>query len=168
MEYTKNNPIPKGFRQIPKAADHYVISPNGYVFNSKTGNFLKQQWNGYSTYTIIRDTEGKQYRFCHSNIDKKQYKPLTREWVLEVDKAKIIPEYPDYAISHYGAVYRIQPRNTGPRAGEVCMLQEFGHKGHSYVALRDPKTDHPRNVRVARLTHQLWGDEGTYAGVFRA
>tara|TARA_Y100001973_G_C5208536_1_gene343506 strand:- start:6906 stop:7394 length:489 start_codon:yes stop_codon:yes gene_type:complete len=155
-------PIPKGFRPIPKAADHFVVSENGFVFNLKTGRLLKQHWNGFSTYTIIRDKEGNQYRFCYANIDRKSYKPLTREWVLESDKAKIIPDYPDYAVSHYGAVYRIKPRDTGPRAGEVFMVSEYGKQGHAYVRLRCPKTKKPREVRVGKLTEQLWGDESTY------
>ena len=161
-------PTPKGFREIPRASENYVLSPNGYVFNKKTGNFLKQQWNGFSTYTIIKDTEGNQYRFCHSNIDKKIYKPLTKDWVLNDDGAKVIPQSPDYAISSYGAVYKIHPRKTGPRAGEVHMLQEFGKEGHAYVALRDPKTNTPRNVRVSKLLDQMWGDTSGYAGFFTA
>jgi hypothetical protein len=159
---TKHIPIPKGFRPIPKAANHYVMSKNGFVFNLKTGRLLKQQWNGYSTYTIIRDKDGNQYRFCHAHMDKHLYKPLTKKWVLEVDGAKKIPKYPDYAVSHYGAVYRIAPRKTGPRAGEVFMLGEYGKQGYSYVKLNPPNAKKPREVRVDKLTKQLWGDESTY------
>ena len=155
-------PIPKGFRPIPRAADHYDMSKHGFVFNLKTGRLLKQQWNGYSTYTIIYDQDGNQFRFCHAHMDKHLYKPLTKKWVMEQDGARVCPEYPDYAVSHYGAVYRIVPRKTGPRAGEVFMLSEYGKQGRTYVKLNSPKGGKPREVRVDKLTEQLWGDESTY------
>jgi hypothetical protein len=154
---------PDGFRGIPKAASQYVLSPKGFVFNLKTGRMLKQQWDGYNTYTIIRNKEGKQYRFNHSKIDDPDYKPLTKDWVLNEDGAKVVPEYPDYAVSHYGAVYRINPKKTGPRAGEVFMLSEFTKQGHSYVKLSSIYTKTPRDVRVDKLVRQLWGDESSYS-----
>lgn len=156
--------VPKGFKRIPRAADHYVVSGAGFVFNLKTGNLLKQHWNGYNTYTIIRDKEGRQFRFCFEKMHLREYKPLTKEWVLNEDKAKVIPDYPDYAVSNYGAVYIINPRRTGPRAGEVHMICEYGKQGHSYVKLVDSKTKKPREVRVDKLTKLLWGDDCTYDG----
>lgn len=158
----RENIVPKGFKRIPRAANNYVVSGSGFVFNLKTGNLLKQHWNGYSTYTIIRDKEGKQFRFCYEKMDRQNYTPLTKEWVLEQDGAKIVPEYPDYAVSSYGAVYIINPRRTGPRAGEVHMISEFGKQGHPYVKLVDPKTKKPRDVRLDKLTEQLWGEESTF------
>jgi len=154
--------IPNGFRVIPKADTRYVVSDTGVVFNLKTGRMLKQHWDGYSTYTIIKTKEGAQYRFNHANMDKPEYTPLLKEWVLEEDGAKVIPDYPDYAVSHYGAVYRITPRKTGPRAGEVFMVSEYGKQGYPYVKLKAPDAKKPREVRVDKLTKQLWGDESTY------
>ena len=158
----KHIPVPKGFQVIPRAADHYVVSGAGFVFNLKTGKLLKQHWNGYNTYTIIRDKEGRQFRFCFEKMHRQNYTPLTKEWVLEEDRAKIIPDYPDYAVSSYGAVYIINPRKTGPRAKEVHMISEYWKQGHSYVKLVDPETKKPREVRIDKLTELLWGDESTY------
>jgi hypothetical protein len=155
-------PIPQGFTPIPKAANNYVVSDAGFVFNLKTGRLLKQHWNGHSTYTIIRNAEGRQYRFSYEKMLKGDYTPLTREWVLDSDGAKIIPEYPDYAVSHYGAVYRIVPRKTGPRAGEVFMLSEYSKQGHAYVKLCKEGEKNPREARIDQLTEQLWGGDSTY------
>lgn len=155
-------PIPKGFQSIPRAANNYVVSGAGFVFNLKTGNLLKQHWNGFSTYTVIRDKEGRQFRFCFEKMHRQNYTPLTKEWVLEDDGAKIIPDYPDYAVSSYGAVYIINPRRTGPRAGEVHMISEHYKQGHTYVKLVDPETKKPRQVRLAKIVEQVWGDESTY------
>tara|TARA_R100000734_G_C3292153_1_gene83842 strand:- start:224 stop:712 length:489 start_codon:yes stop_codon:yes gene_type:complete len=154
--------IPKGFQEIPRAADNYVVSASGFVFNLKTGRLLKQHWNGYNTYTVIRDKEGRQFRFCFEKMHRQNYTPLTKEWVLKEDKAKIIPDYPDYAVSSYGAVYIINPRKTGPRAREVHMISERFKQGHPYVSLVDPQTKKPRDVRLDKLTKQIWGDESTY------
>ena len=156
--------IPNGFREIPKADPRYVAGPSGLVFNMKTGKILKKHWNGYSTYTIIKDRYGRQIRFNHRKLDDPNYIPLTREWVLEKDGAKVIPEYPDYAVSHYGAVYRIVPRRTGPRAGEVFMLCEHTKNGFPYVSIRVEGKKKPREVRVDKLTKLLWGDDSTYQG----
>ena len=152
--------IPQGFKTIPRADKRYVVTPTGTVFNMKTQKFLRQHFNGYSTYTTIKDPEGKQFLF---NFDKPEfsYKPLTKEWVLDVEGAKIIPEYPHYAVSHYGAVYRIVPRGTGPRAGEVYMLKEHTMEGFPYVNLR---LENKKQIRVRSdlLTERVWGDESTY------
>ena len=154
--------VPKGFQRIPRAADHYVVSGAGFVFNLKTGRLLKQHWNGYNTYTVIRDKEGRQFRFCFEKMHLQNYIPLTKEWVLEQDKAKVIPEYPDYAVSSYGAVYLINPRKKGPSAGEVHMISDIYKQGHYYVKLVDSETKKPREVRLDKLTEQLWGEDSTF------
>jgi len=151
--------IPKGFKPIPRAADNYAVSSRGVVFNLKTGRALKQSWDGYNHYTIIKDKEGKQFGFCYDKMHRQNYTPLTKEWVLEQDGAKIIPDYPDYAISSYGAVYIINPRKKGPRAGEVHMISEIYQHGSYYVKLIDPYTKKPRVVGINKLLSQLWDKE---------
>ena len=152
--------IPSGFRVIPRADSRYVVSDNGHVFNMKTGRMLKQHWNGYSTYTIIKDPVGKQFRFNHLKMLLKPYVELTKEWVMNKDGAKIIPNFPDYAISHYGAVYRINPPKRGPQAGKVFMVSELTKKGFPYVRLQGTKN--PRQVRLDKLVEQVWGSGSTY------
>jgi len=155
--YVAGMQVPEGFQEIPRAAKNYVVSSSGMVFNMKTGRLLKQHWNGYNTYTVIRDKEEKQFRFCFEKMHRQNYTPLTKEWVLEDDKAKVIPDYPDYAISEYGAVYLINPRKKGPRAGEVHMISDIYVEGRHYVKLVDSETKKPRAVRVDKLNEQLWG-----------
>ena len=151
--------IPEGFKPIPRAADNYAVSSRGVVFNLKTGRALKQQWNGYNHYTTIKNKEGKRFNFCYEKRHRQNYTPLTKEWVLEQDEAKIIPDYPDYAISSYGAVYIINPRKKGPRAGEVHMISEIYQHGSYYVKLIDPYTKKPRVVGINKLLSQLWDEE---------
>ena len=152
--------IPVGFRNIPKADNRYVVADNGQVFNLKTKKPLKPQWTGYRSYVTVKDPEGRQFRFDPDKIDDPQYKPFTKDWVLNVDKAKIIPEYPDYAVSHYGAIYRINPRAKGPRAGEVYMIKEHTRKGFPYAILR-LENGKRKPVRSDLLTERVWGDEST-------
>ena len=152
--------IPQGFQKIPRADDRYVVAENGQVFNLKTEKPLKPQWTGYRSYVTIKDPEGRQFRFDPDTIDDPQHTPFTKDWVLNVDKAKIIPEYPDYAVSHYGAIYRITPKATGPRAGEVYMIKEHTKNGFPYAVLRSEKNKR-KFVRSDLLTERIWGDEST-------
>lgn len=165
MSTTENEILPKGFKRIPYAAENFLLSPNGIVYNRKTGKFLKRYWTGYGTYTNIKKPNGKQYHFKHENIDVPERRPLTREWVLEEDGAKIIPEFPDYAVSHYGAIYNINPSNRGPKGGKVFMLQEFSRRGHGCVNLLTESRKY-KIVRVSDITEQLWGSDATYTGEF--
>ena len=158
---TKNNAPLEGFKKIPYAAENFLLSPNGMVYNRKTGKFLKRNWRGFGTYTNIKKPDGRQYQFKHENIDIPEHRPLTREWVLEEDGAKIIPEFPNYAVSHYGAVYNINPSAKGPKGGKVFMLQEFSHHGHRCVYLMTEPRKY-KIVRVSKITEQLWGSDATY------
>jgi len=156
-----NYETPIGFRKIPRADGRYVVAGNGKVFNLKTGKLLKQQWNGHKLYTVIKDPKGRQFMFDESKLDDPQYTPLTKDWVLKKERAKVIPKYPDYAVSHYGAVYRITPKSTGPRAGEVFMIKEYTIKGFPYVSLR-LENGKRKLVRLDLLTERVWGAESTY------
>lgn len=154
--------LPNGFRAIPRAADHYALAPNDTVFNLKTKKKLKAHWNGHKYYTILKDKDGNQFRFCaQEDMGKPTHDKITKEWVLEVDKAKIIPDYPDYAITHYGSIYRINPRSSGPRAHGVQVVSSFLHAGHTYVNL-SAKNKPQKLFRVDKLTEQIWGGESTF------
>jgi hypothetical protein len=159
MEYH----LPEGFKRIPRAADCYAVSSKGVVFNLKTGKKLTSRWNGHKFYTQILGKGGENMLFCADEMHRYEYTPLTKEWVLETAKAKVIHDYPDYAITSYGAVYIINPRSRGPRAHEVHMIQSTIHQGREKVYLSDPAKGKPQKLfRVDQLTEQLWGEESTY------
>jgi hypothetical protein len=153
--------LPDGFRRIPRAAENYAVSPDGAVFNMKTKKLLKPQWAGDKEFVTVKDEHGKQFRFCFEDLDRMDYEPLTKEWVFHVEQAREIPDYPDYAISHYGAVYRVATRRSGRRAKEVHMIKSHLHQGRETVYLRNKNKPHKR-FRVDKLVEQLWGEESTY------
>ncbi len=115
--------IPQGFKTIPRAAKRYVVTPTGTVFNMKTQKFLRQHFNGYSSYTTIKDPEGKQFRF---NFDKPEfsYKPLTKEWVLDVERQRLYVIIPI-------TLFRIMVRFTELFHGEQ------GRERGKYTCLRN-------------------------------
>jgi len=155
-----NSYLPEGFRRIPRAADNYAVSEKGAVFNMKTGKMLKPQWNGTKEYTTVKDKLGKQFRFCYSDVDRLDYTPLTEDWLFHVEQARKIPDFPDYAVSHYGAIYRFAHRKSGIRAKEIHMIRSGIMQGRSYVYLRNKNTR--KRVRVDQITEQVWGAESTY------
>jgi hypothetical protein len=152
--------LPEGFKRIPRADDRYAVSEKGVVFNMKTGKMLKSQWNGTKEYTTIKDEHGKQFRFCYEDLDRMNYNPLTEHWVFHVEQARRIPDFPDYAVSHYGAIYRVAPRKSGIRAKEIHMIYSFIHQGRAHIYLRNKNTR--KRVRVDKITEQVWGAESTY------
>lgn len=152
--------LPEGFRRIPRAADHYAVSEKGVVFNMKTGNLLKSQWNGTKEYTTIKDKSGKQFLFSFEDLDRMDYNPLTEDWLFHVEQARKIPDFPDYAVSHYGAIYRVAFRKCGIRAKEIYMIRGYIHQGREHAYLRNKNTR--KLVRVGVITEQVWGAESTY------
>lgn len=152
--------LPEGFRRIPRADNRYAVSEKGVVFNMKTGKMLKSQWNGTKEYTTIKDKSGKQFLFSFEDLDRMDFKPLTKDWLFHVEQARKIPDFPDYAVSHYGAIYRFAPRKSGIRAKEIHMIRSGIHQGRSYVFLRNKNTR--KRVRVDQITEQVWGAESTF------
>lgn len=152
--------LPEGFRRIPRADNRYAVSEKGVVFNMKTGKMLKSQWNGTKEYTTIKDKSGKQFLFSFEDLDRMDFKPLTKDWLFHVEQARKIPDFPDYAVSHYGAIYRFAHRKSGIRAKEIHMIRSGIHQGRSYVFLRNKNTR--KRVRVDQITEQVWGAESTF------
>lgn len=155
-------PTPEGYVPIPKAASHFVMSPEGYVFNLQTGKTLKQQWSGHSVYTIIRDDQGQPFRFSPAKLHAPEAEPLTKDWVLEHEGAQVIPSYDDYAITVYGAVYRINPLPRGRNGGKVFMLTAYEHQGHECVKLVPADDNVQKILRLDQLMDEVWGDDSEY------
>jgi hypothetical protein len=149
--------IPSGFKRVPNT-DHYALAPNGFIYNVKTGNRLKRFFDGYKIRTAVVGCDGNQFLFAHDKIDEDPLPAVTLEHVLE--KARVVPEYPDYAVTCWGLVWRINPRKKGPNAGRIHVLQEHEHRGKRHVWLVHPDNSLLRKkFQTYKLTKEVWGDD---------
>ena len=149
------------YRLIPNT-EHYYLSPEGVVYNAKTRKTLRRFFDGYKIRTKVYDTNGIPFLFAHDTIDEEPLPEMPLERVLE--NARVISDYPDYAVTYWGLVWRINPRKKGPNAGRIHVLQEHDHQRKRCVWLVHPDNSLLRKRFVTyKLTKEVWGDEGECA-----
>ncbi len=148
--------IPDGFKLIPQTT-HYAYYPiTNLVMNLKTDRVLKPQWVGDTLRTKIVDENGNPFWFVHDSIDKPEPPTLTREYVLQDEKARILPDYPRYAITELGVLYCIEPKKRGRKANRIHVVDTHDHQGWESASLMTPdgKT---RKVRIDKILKSIWG-----------
>jgi hypothetical protein len=148
--------IPDGFKLIPRTA-HYALYPvTNLVMNLKTERVLTPQWQGGMLRTKVVDENGKPFYFVHDNIDKPAPPTLTREQVLQDEGARILPDYPRYAITELGVLYCIEPSPRGRKPNRIHVVNTHDHQGWESASLTDweGKT---RNVRIDKALELMWG-----------
>ena len=147
----------EGHTPIPNT-EHYYLTEEGVVYNAKTRKTLKPFFDGHKIRTAVYDTNGNQFLFAHRDIDKEPPPEVTLEYVLK--DARIISDYPDYAVNPRGVVWRIKPRKKGPNAGRIHVLEEHQHQGKRHVMLVHPDNSLLRKrFQTYLLTKEVWGDE---------
>jgi hypothetical protein len=145
------------YKLIPNT-EHYYLSPEGEVYNAKTRKTLKRFFDGYKIRTAVVGCDGNQFLFAHCDIDKEPPPEVTLEHVLK--DARVVSDYPDYAVTPLGVVWRINPRKKGPNAGRIHVLQEHLLKGRRHVWLVHPDNSLLRKrFQTYLLTKEVWGDE---------
>ena len=107
--------LPTGFREISGASD-YGLSPDNYVHNLKTGRKIKRYWTGVKYVSTILDDEGVKRKYSH-NTTYVGRPSLPQE---ELDKMRVIADYPDYKVTDFGAVWKF--RKTGRRHNNKPFL----------------------------------------------
>ena len=149
--------IPAGFRPVPNT-DRYALAPEGFVYNVKTGKRPKRFFDGHKIRTAVVGCDGNQFLFAHCDIDKEPPPEVTLEHVLE--DARVVSDYPDYAVTPLGVVWRINPRKKGPNAGRIHALEEHEHQGKRHVMLAHPDNSLLRKrFQTYLLTKKVWGDD---------
>ena len=146
--------IPAGFKLIPHTT-HYAYYPiTNLVMNLKTDRVLKPQWVGDMLRTKVVDTNGKPFYFVHDNIDKPP--TLTREQVLQDEGAKLLPDYPRYAITELGVIYCVEPKKRGRKANRIHVVNTHDHQGWESASLMAPDGK-IHKVRVDKILKSIWG-----------
>jgi len=137
------NPMtPQTFTPIKGASD-YGLSPRGYIYNVKTKRRLKRHWISNQWHSTVVTDDGRSIRVSHENPD-------ARTLHLPTDTYVPVPDFPDYVVTPYGAVWKVK-NLRGPRSRQPFMVTEYYHRKHQpYVRLRG-KHGKQCHVPVSRI-----------------
>jgi hypothetical protein len=125
-----------------EGASDYALSDNGYVYNVKTQQRMARAWIDRGWQTQVKDDDGATRRIRHDD-------PEARTRTLPHDSYTPIPDYPDYTVTPYGAVWKIA--NLIGRGGRhPFIVQEFYRGNHPYVKLCSAEGKR-HNVAMSRI-----------------
>tara|TARA_R100001244_G_scaffold9038_1_gene11144 strand:+ start:539 stop:1021 length:483 start_codon:yes stop_codon:yes gene_type:complete len=140
-------------------APAYEIDKHGIVYRrnkrltliSRSGKWFAQ----------VYDNDGRKHLFDSEKLATQIFggnsSLLTREDILGKLDARILVDWPRYAVTSYGAIYCVEPPKRGPNAGEVYALRETLQGNTSYVTLYG-KNGSRRFIRVDDVVGMVWGD----------
>lgn len=131
-----------------RGARDYSLTNTNYVYNNQTNKRLTRYWSPRGYYTTIRSDGGRPCRFYHDD----KHLRLPEETPIPKN-IRSIPDYPNYGVTSYGAVWRISgARNTRPH-----IVTEQDRNNTPYVQIRN-KYGKRHNKKVSQLVGQVWPD----------
>jgi len=138
-------------------AQQYEIDKYGLVYRRDKRLRLTNRSGRW--FAQVYDDEGKKKLFDVEKLATSLFAPeplaLSVGDILGPLSARIIPDFPRYAVTHYGAVYCIDPPSRGPNAGEVYALRETLQNDHRYVTLRSAEGQ-ATFIRVSDVVDLVW------------
>jgi hypothetical protein len=138
------------FTNIP-CAPNFAMSEDGHVYNLKTKKRLKRQWVGGRWRTrILNPDSGKPIYLRHDQYLHQQ--PSAAASTLARETTRPVPDFPNYAVTPYGAVWCVNPARGNP-----YIVSEALRGTTRYVKLTN-KYGKRRNVRVAGIMANVWKD----------
>ena len=123
-------------------ASDYALCDNGFVYNTKTKKRLTRTWVDSGWQTQVKTDDGTIVRVYHDDPD-------ARTRTLPPDSYTPIPDYPDYVVTPYGAVWKV--RNLIGRCGRHPFIVQESYRGNQpYVRLRS-KEGKKHNIPLSRI-----------------
>ena len=123
-------------------ASSYALAPSGYIYNVNTKRRLKREWIDGRWQTKVKTDDGRSCRVPHDTLH-------VPSQTLPTAKYTPLPDYPDYAVTPYGAVWKV--RNLrGRRGRHPFIVTEYYRGTKPYVRLRN-KYGKQHNVPVSRI-----------------
>lgn len=133
-----------------KGASKYGVSSSGYVYHLRKGKQLTRFWSpARGNYSIVQADDGRRCRAYISDSGAE----IASDSTQTPDDLKMIPNYPNYAITPYGAVWRV----SGIRNPKPHIVTEHIRGESSYVQLRN-KFGKRHNRKVSDLLKLTWPD----------
>ena len=144
-------------KRLP-SAEQYEIDVNGFVY--RRGRRLQLQNRCGKWFAQVYRDDGKRWSFDSERLAAVvfgvQPVELTREDILTTLGARIIPNYPRYAVTSYGAIYCIEPPSRGPNAGTLYLVRETLNHDSPHVNMTH--ADGTRSfVPVEQVIEMVWG-----------
>ena len=144
-------------KQIP-SAEQYEIDVNGFVY--RRGKRLQLQSRCGKWFAQVYRDSGERWSFDSERLAATLFglepATLTREDILTTLAARIIPDYPRYAVTSYGAKYCIEPPSRGPNAGTLYLVKETLNHDSPHVNLT--RADGSRVfIEVDKVVEMVWG-----------
>jgi len=143
-------------KKIPQA-DKYEVDECGFVY--RDGKRLSQNHRSGKWYVQLRGNDGCNYTLDTSKLTHHLFGDdlqVSRDDILHTLKARVIEDFPRYAVTCYGAVYCIEPPRRGPKAGVRYLLRDVTNNGKRYVTLYH--IDGRRRCKqVDKLVKEVWG-----------
>ena len=135
--------------QVIEGASDYALAPSGHIYNVNTKRRLKREWIDGRWQTKVKTDDGRSCRVQHDTLH-------VPSQTLPTDSYTPIPDYPDYAVTPYGAVWKV--RNLrGRRGRHPFIVTEYYRGTKPYVRLRN-KYGKQHNVPVARIMDSCFPD----------
>ena len=144
-------------KQIP-SAEQYENDVNGFVY--RRGKRLQLQSRCGKWFAQVYRDSGERWSFDSERLAATLFglepATLTREDILTTLAARIIPDYPRYAVTSYGAIYCIEPPSRGPNAGTLYLVKETLNHDSPHVNLT--RADGSRVfIEVDKVVEMVWG-----------
>tara|TARA_R110000751_G_scaffold278178_2_gene379908 strand:- start:60 stop:482 length:423 start_codon:yes stop_codon:yes gene_type:complete len=128
--------------QVIEGASNYVLTPSGYIYNVNTKRRLKREWIDGRWQTKLKTNDGHSCRVQHDTLHVPSRTPPH-------DSYTPIPDYQDYAVTPYGAVWKIK-NLRGRRGRHPFIVTEYYRGTKPYVRLRN-KYGKQHNVPLSRI-----------------
>ena len=141
--------IPENWIPI-EGASHYALTDDDYVYNLKTDKKLKRYWSNLKHHSYVTDDEGVYRLVNHGN-------PSVARHGLPDEEFVVVSDYPDYKVTPYGAVWKIQKTGNRHRGNHFLVhTKDFGKK--EYVRL---KTEDGRAhwVRMEKIMEEAYPND---------
>jgi hypothetical protein len=140
--------LPDMFTNIP-SAPNYAMSEDGHVYNLKTNRRLKRQWCGGRWRTrILHPESGKPIYIRHDRFLHES--PTAQRDALARESYRLIPDFPNYGVTPYGAIWCVNPIRSAP-----YIVAEQLRGTRRYVKLTN-KHGKRCNIPVAGIMAKVW------------
>jgi hypothetical protein len=144
------------YRQVPYAKK-YSISRGGDILSN--GRDMRTTYRSGSRYaSLYCDDRVRRYvnlkKLARVLFDGEPPPLLNANMITNSLGARVIPEWPRYAITSYGAIYCIEPPKRGYKAQGCYLVSERELRGAMYVTLYAPLLR--KTLKVDDLIRSTW------------
>lgn len=145
---------------IPTTATKYTVDSDSRL--SRDGKRLRVRRTDNGVFGQLVCDDGIRRRVNLANLNNPE-RVITPEHVFGKEKAKVHPDYPDYAVTNYGDVYCLRNSKSGIRANTIYIVPDFLHgpTNRRYISIRRPNGTRYQ-IRLYRFVKQVWGDNAQF------